>query len=77
MHLIESNFELFFDKKGKIIKTYLLDGPGQKVQVPSLQFHTYVMKSDLAIIYETMIGKYNPLTWKNMVDLAPNEETEN
>ena len=77
MHLIEGSFELFlFDKKGKIIKTYLLDRPGQRVQVPALQFHTYVMKSDLTIVYETMVGKYNPLTWKKMANWAPDEETE-
>jgi cupin fold WbuC family metalloprotein len=77
MHLIEGSFELFlFDKKGKIIKTYLLDRPGQRVQVPALQFHTYVMKSDLTIVYETMVGKYNPLTWKKMANWAPDEKTE-
>ena len=38
MHLIEGSFELFFfDNSGKIVKTYLLDKPGQRVFVPALQ----------------------------------------
>jgi hypothetical protein len=35
------------------------------------------MRSDISIIYETMIGRYDPLTWKKMADWAPAEETEN
>ena len=35
------------------------------------------MRSDFSIIYETMIGKYDPLTWKKMANWAPEEETEN
>ena len=59
---------------GKIIKTYKLNKPGQKVQVPALQWHTYVIRSDLAIIFETMMGKYDPLTFKKFPDWAPEEE---
>ena len=78
MHLIKGSFELFFfDNNGKIINSYLLDRPGQRIQVPALQWHTYVMRSDFTIIYETMIGKYDPLTWKKMADWAPEEESEN
>jgi cupin fold WbuC family metalloprotein len=74
MHLIEGSFELFFfDNNGKIIKTYKLDEPSQKVQVPALQWHTYVIRNDLAIIFETMMGKYDPLTWKKFPDWAPAE----
>jgi cupin fold WbuC family metalloprotein len=76
MHLIEGSFELFFfDNKGSIIKTYLLNKPGQRVYVPALQWHTYVMRSNFTIIYETMIGKYDPLTWKKMANWAPEEES--
>jgi cupin fold WbuC family metalloprotein len=76
MHLVEGSFELFFfDNKGSITKTYLLDKPGQRVQVPALQWHTYVMRSNVAIIFETLMGKYDPLTWKKMADWAPEEGT--
>ena len=76
MHLIEGCFELFFfDNNGKIIKTYKLNKPSQKVQVPALQWHTYVIRNDLAIIFETMMGKYDPLTWKKFPDWAPAEES--
>jgi cupin fold WbuC family metalloprotein len=78
MHLIEGSFELFFfDNRGIIIKTYLLNKPGQRVLVPALQWHTYIMRSDFSIIYETMIGKYDPLTWKKMADWAPEEDAKN
>ena len=78
MNLIEGSFELFFfDNRGIIIKTYLLNKPGQRVLVPALQWHTYIMRSDFSIIYETMIGKYDPLTWKKMADWAPEEDAKN
>ena len=67
----------FFDNSGIIVKAYLLDKPGQRVFVPALQWHTCVIRSDFSIIYETMIEKYDPLTWKKMADWAPAEETEN
>ena len=77
MHLVKGSFELFFfDKCGKIEKKYLLDKPGQRVKVPAFQWHTYVMRSNKTIIFETMIGKYDPLTWKVMADWAPEEENE-
>jgi cupin fold WbuC family metalloprotein len=76
MYLIEGSFILFFfDDKGSIIKKYLLNKPGQKVRVPAMQWHTYIMKSQISIIYETMNGKYNPLTWKKMADWSPEEGT--
>jgi cupin fold WbuC family metalloprotein len=77
MHLIKGSFELlFFDNKGTVVKKYLLDKPGQRVQVPAFQWHTYVMSSNQTIIFETMIGKYDPLTWKTMADWAPEEESD-
>ncbi len=74
MHLISGSFKLlFFDKFGKPSDTFFLDKPGQKVQVPAFTWHTYVMMSKLTIIYETMIGVYNPKTWKQMPNWAPKE----
>ena len=76
MHLIEGSFELFlFDEVGSIVKTYIMDQPGQKVQVPPFQWHTYIIRSEIAIIYETMMGKYEPLSWKKMAHWAPEEDT--
>jgi hypothetical protein len=33
------------------------------------------MLSDFAITYETMMGKYDPNTWKTFADWAPKENT--
>ena len=35
------------------------------------------MTSKSTIIFETMMGKYNPLTWKKMPDWAPDENSQN
>ena len=48
-----------------------------KVQVPGFTWHTYVMTSDLTIIFETMVGVYNPLTWKKIASWAPDENSDN
>ena len=77
MHLISGSFKLLiFNDNGKVRATYNLDKPGQRVQVPSSTWHTYIMTSKLTIIYETMIGVYDPKTWKKMSEWAPKENTQ-
>jgi ribosomal protein S8 len=82
-NLNQNEIKIILKYKGWWIKKPLfsilkrISKPGQRVFVPALQWHTYVMRSDFSIIYETMIGKYDPLTWKKMADWAPGEETEN
>lgn len=78
MHLISGSFKLiFFDDNGKAKKIYNIDKKKQRVEVPSFTWHTYVMTSKSTIIFETMMGKYNPLTWKKMPDWAPDENSQN
>ena len=74
MHLIKGSFRLFFfNDDSSISKFYDISSKGQKVQVPSNTWHTYIITSDISVIFETMVGKYDPLTWKKMADWAPDE----
>lgn len=78
MHLISGSFKLiFFDDNGKANKIYNIDKKNHRVEVPSYTWHTYVMTSKSTIIFETMMGKYDPLTWKKMPNWAPNENSKN
>jgi cupin fold WbuC family metalloprotein len=56
---------LYFDDHGKVMTVTLL-GPGgaDHIEVPAFTWHTYVMLTDSAVTYETMMGKYEPSTWK-------------
>lgn len=67
---------LFFDDKGDVIKCTLLEKEGEDmIAVPAFTWHTYVMLSPSAITYETMMGKYDPQTWKDFFTIAPAENT--
>jgi hypothetical protein len=35
------------------------------------------MTSDQTIIFETILGKYNPKTWKKISDWAPDDSSKN
>jgi len=67
MHLIEGSFKLiFFDDNGESIEIFNIEKPGQRIQVPALTWHTYIMTSKSTIIFETMMGVYDPKTWKKL-----------
>lgn len=67
---------LFFDDGGEAIKSAILEKNGEtEINVPAFSWHTYVVLSDYAITYETMIGVYNPATWKEFAKWAPPENT--
>ena len=44
--------------------------------MPAFTWHTYAITSDVAVTYETMMGKYNPSTWKKFAEWAPKEQSE-
>jgi hypothetical protein len=46
------------------------------IAVPAFTWHTYAMLTDYAVTYETMMGKYDPQTWKDFFTIAPAENTE-
>ena len=67
---------LFFDESGNVVKTIYLEKEGiDCVRVPAFTWHTYVMLSDEVVTYETMMGKYDPMTWKRFAAWAPEESS--
>lgn len=68
---------LYFDNAGAITKiTHLQKGGTEVIKVPAFTWHTYVMLTDRTVSYETMMGKYDPKTWKHFADWAPLENSE-
>jgi cupin fold WbuC family metalloprotein len=78
IYIIEGRLAvLFFDDAGEITKTTILEKGGtEMIAVPAFTWHTYVMLTDYAVTYETMMGKYDPLTWKDFFTIAPAENTK-
>lgn len=75
IYLIEGRVAaLFFDDKGNIEKCTVLESGGiELIVVPPFTWHTYVMLTDHAVTYETMMGVYKPETWKKFAGWAPHE----
>ncbi|MAJ23862.1 MAG: hypothetical protein CMI75_08820 [Candidatus Pelagibacter sp.] len=78
MYLIDGSFSLFFfNDNGNITDKFILKKGGQEtIEVPAFTWHTYVMLEEAVVIYETMEGAYDPLTWKEMASWAPVENTQ-
>ncbi|MBU1196076.1 MAG: WbuC family cupin fold metalloprotein [Proteobacteria bacterium] len=78
MYLIKGAFAvLFFDNEGHIKRIVKLEKKKKtSIEIPAFEWHTYVMLSDEVITYETMMGKYNPETWKKLAIWAPAENTK-
>ena len=67
---------LFFDDQGALTEVVLLEKDGiEGVKVPAFTWHTYAMLSESAITYETMMGRYDPKTWKEFAEWAPPENS--
>ena len=77
IHLIEGRVAaLFFDDIGKITRCTILEKGGlELIEVPAFTWHTYIMLTERAITYETMMGIYKPETWKRFAEWAPQEDT--
>ena len=68
----------FFDNSGDVAEIHYLKKEGvDSVRVPAFTWHTYVMLTDEVVTYETMMGKYDPMTWKRPATWAPEENTAN
>ena len=78
IYIIEGKLAVFFfDDAGEIIKTTILEKGGtEMIAVPAFTWHTYAMLTDYAVTYETMMGKYDPQTWKSFFTIAPSENTK-
>lgn len=67
---------LYFNDQGEVINVTVLEKGGtEMVAVPAFTWHTYVMLTPEVITYETMMGKYDPQTWKDFFSIAPAENT--
>ena len=77
IHLIEGRLAiLFFDDRGIINKCNILEPRGLTlIKVPAFTWHTYIMLSENVITYETMMGIYDPKTWKKLAECAPDENS--
>ena len=77
IHLIQGKIlVLFFDGQGAVSEGVLLEKGGiEVVKVPAFTWHTYIMLSEFAISYETMMGRYDPQTWKEFAKWAPSENS--
>lgn len=68
----------FFDNFGGVTEILHLKKEGvDSLRIPAFTWHTYVMLTDEVITYETMMGKYDPITWKRLAAWAPEENTDN
>lgn len=67
---------IFFDDRGAVKSCVVLaEGGAEAVEIPAFAWHTYVMLSESAVSYETMMGVYEPKTWKQYADWAPPENS--
>ena len=68
---------LFFGDRGEIVRSTTLSAKAEKfIRIPAFSWHTYVISSQICITYESMMGRYDPKTWKEMAPWAPEENTE-
>ena len=78
IYLVEGKLRMvFFNDVGEISKTVILEKGGEElISVPAFSWHTYEVLSDSAVTYETMMGVYDPKTWKEFASWAPVEGSE-
>ena len=77
IHLIRGKVAtLFFDDQGIVKERSVLEKGGTEfIEVPAFTWHTYVILTNYAVTYETMMGVYEPKSWKRFADWAPQEGT--
>jgi cupin fold WbuC family metalloprotein len=77
IHVMEGKMAvLFFDDLGVVTEVTILESDHDEfIAVPAFTWHTYVMLSEHVISFETMMGKYEPETWKEFAQWAPEENT--
>jgi cupin fold WbuC family metalloprotein len=76
IHLVRGELAvLFFDDQGVVSESvHLCLGGIELVNVSAFAWHTYVMLTDHVVTYETMMGVYQPETWKRFANWAPKED---
>ena len=78
MYLIQGGMDiLMFNEKGSVDSVIRLEeGKLECCEIPAFAYHTYVMKTEKVICYETMLGVYDPNSWKRFPDWAPEESDD-
>ena len=78
IHIVSGRLSLhFFSDSGEVTQSFLMQPLGlNHVRVPAFTWHTYAMLTEEVLTYESMWGKYDPLTWKKTAGWAPEEATE-
>ena len=76
IHVVRGRLLLhYFDDSGAVIQSFLMEPTGlSHVRVPAFTWHTYAMLTEEVLTYESMWGKYDPLTWKRTAGWAPMED---
>ena len=78
MLVVQGKFALlYFDDQGEVSDVIFMEKEKKEyVEVPPNTWHTYVMLTDNVLVYEEMLGVYNPDTWKELAKWAPSEKSE-
>jgi len=88
-HIAEDKCELFailkgkvaileFDDKGNITDKFILDSEtdNKVVEIRPNTWHTLVILSDVAVLFEIILGRYDPKSHKTFAPFAPTENTD-
>jgi cupin fold WbuC family metalloprotein len=79
IHIIQGKVAtIFFDDHGVFKEFTVLEKGGiELIEVPAFTWHTYLILTDYAVTYETMMGVYETKTWKKFSDWSPKEGGDN
>ena len=77
MYLVQGSFAvLYFNDIGKVEKVSVIEKGGcEYIEIPAFTWHTYIMLKNNVVSYETMMGRFDPKTWKKLAKWAPRENT--
>ena len=69
---------LIFDDIGKITDSIILDEDkdNKAVEIPAKTWHSFIVLSDEAALYEIIEGPYDPKSHKKFAEFAPEEGTD-
>lgn len=66
---------VFFDAKGTVDRSIVLDNNSAEFAVHPSEWHAPVVLSEYALCYEEVRGAYDPATYKELAPWAPPENT--
>jgi len=77
IYLLQGKIAIFyFNEQGEVRECMVLEeGRLEMIEVPAFTWHTYVILSEFVVTYETMMGVYDPKTWKKFAKFSPLENS--